>query len=190
MVRRVRYTIRQRIAGIVRTFERALHDEQRLRMTIVRLRESGEIAAERAARLDAVLDGMTSTTTYILRHLAIHLGIGASKTVLLPGVPIVGSMLRAAWVVLARLQETLRRRPERARVHSLPVFFVACLPLVGYSAYIVALRHHDPEAAFLYANHLSYMRFDRSLEAVLENKPRILRAAIRRAVGGVPTPDR
>lgn len=183
----MRYTIRQRVAGIVRTFERALHDQQRLRATIEHLRESGEITPEHTERLLAVLAGMTSTTNYILRHLAVHLGIGASKTVILPGIPVVGSTLRAAWVAAARLVEWKRGRPERAKIHSLPVFLVAWLPLIGYSAYIVALRHHDPDAAFLYANHLSILRFDRSLEKVLATKPRILRSIIRRAVGGPVT---
>ena len=183
MVRRVRYTLRQKVAGLVRTFERALHDEQRLRATVDRLRVDGEISAERAEELCDLLAGMTSTTNYILRHLAVHLGIGASKAILpLP----IGALLRGSWVALARASEVFRRRPERARVHSLPVFLIACVPLAGYLAYIVALRQHDRDAAYLYANHLSILRYDRPLEDVLSSKPRFVRAIVRRAVGTTP----
>jgi hypothetical protein len=181
----VRFTFQQKVAGVVRTFERALHDEERLSRTIALLRETGEITPERADRLTEMLATMTATTNYILRNLAVHLGIGASKAILpLP----IGAFLRGSWVVGARVTETLRRRPHRASVHSLPVFLIACVPLAGYLAYIVALRRHDPDAAFLYANHLSVLRYDRPLEHVLESKPRVIAAVIRRAVGTAARP--
>jgi hypothetical protein len=176
----VRFTLKQKVAGVVRTFERALHDEERLRRTIARLREAEEISEEKAERLSEMLSAMTATTNYILRNLAVHLGIGASKAILpLP----IGAFLRGSWVVIARVTETMRRRPHRATVHSLPVFLIACVPLAGYLAYIVALRRHDPDAAFLYANHLCILRYDRPLEHVLQSKPRLVGTIVRRAVG-------
>ncbi len=179
----MRYTIRQKISGLVSTFERSLHDEDRLHATIARLRESGEISLEHAERLSAVMAEMTATTAYIVRHLAVHLAIGASKAILpLP----IGAFLRGGWVALARATETWFGRSDRARVHSLPVFLISCVPLAGYLAYIVALRRHDPDAAFLYANHLCLLRFDRSLERVLESAPRPIRYVVRRAIGTLP----
>ncbi len=169
----------------IRAFQNALHDEWLLATTIELLRDAGEVSEEHAERLRNVLSELTATTNYIVRHLAVHLGIGASKLILpLP----IGAFLRGAWVAFARAVETLRRRPEQARVHSLPVFLVACIPFFGYLAYIVALRRHDPDAALLYANHLSYLRYDMPLEEVLRDRPRLIRRIVRRAVG-TTTPD-
>ncbi len=164
----------------VRTFQRALRDESMLRKTLHRMREESAVSPQQAAQLDQVLADMTTTTTYILRHLAVHLGIGASKMILpLP----IGSFLRGSWVAIARLTETARRRRDRAGVHSLPVFLIACIPFFGYLAYIVALRRHDPDAALLYANHVAVLRYDRPLENVLADKPNPVQWIVRRAVG-------
>jgi len=176
---------RTRVSDSIRAFQNALHDERLLATTIDLLYDAGEVSKERAEGLRAVLSDLTATTSYIIRHLAVHLGIGASKMI----VPLpIGAFLRGAWVAFARAVETLRRRPEQARVHSLPVFLVACVPFFGYLAYIVALRRHDPDAAFLYANHLSYLRYDLPLEAVLRDRPRLIQRIVRRAVG-TTTPE-
>lgn len=171
---------RSSVRDAIRAFHSALHDPVMLDNTVRRLREEGEISSERAERLLEILSDLTATTNYILGNLAVHLGIGASKVVLpLP----IGSLLRGTWVVLSRGVETIRRRPHYARVHSLRVLAVACIPFFGYLAYIVALRRHDPDAAFLYANHIALLRFGVPLEQALQSRPRLVQWIVRRAVG-------
>ncbi len=167
------------LAGSIRTFQHKLHDEAALRDTVRRLVEAQLVSEVRAETLQNTLVEVTTTTSYILRHLAVHLGVGASKAILpLP----IGSLLRGSWTAGSRLVETARRSPH-ANVHSLPVFLVACVPFFGYLAYVIALRRHDPEAAFLYANHISYLRYDAPLEVVLRSKPGTVQKIVRRAVG-------
>lgn len=166
----------------VRAIHRDLHDEARLLATVERLLQAQQISPEQAERLRVALAGVTTQTNYILRNLAVHLGIGASKVILpLP----IGAFLRGGWVALARTGETIRKRPDHARVHSLPVFLISCIPFAGYLGYIVALRRHDPDAALLYANHISILRYDSPLEDVLRTKPRFVQQIVRRAVGTV-----
>ncbi len=173
----------QSARGAARRLQRALHDEQLLLATIAQLETTDEITAERAARLRALLGQGTATTSYILRNLAVHLGIGAGRlAVPVPIIP-VASVLRGSWVALARATETTRRRPDYARIHSLETFLIACVPGAGYLAYIVALRRHDPDLALLYANHLAMLLSHRTLEETLQNKPRPLRRLVRRVVG-------
>ncbi len=164
----------------VRLIQRDLHDEERLRATVERLQEAGHITPEQAERLRTALSGVTAKTNYILRHLAVHLGIGASK-ILVP-LPI-GSLLRGGWVAMARTSEMLRGRHDHAQVHSLPVFLISCIPFAGYLGYIVALRRYDPDAAVLYANHITILHFDQPLEDVLQTKPLVIQRIVRRAVG-------
>jgi hypothetical protein len=167
----------------VRVMQRALHDEELLLATVARLLAADHISAEQAERLRVALSGVTAKTNYIIRNLAVHLGIGASKVVLpLP----IGGFLRGSWVVLARATETVRRRPDHASIHSLPVFLISCVPFAGYLGYIVALRRHDPDAALLYANHISILRYDQPLEDVLRTKPLLIQRIVRRAVGTSP----
>jgi len=168
------------------TFYSALRDEEQLRRTIDRLSASGVIDQAQAGRLRDCLDRVTAMTTYILGNLAAHLAIGASKAILpLP----IGAFLRGSWVAGARASETLRGRTDRAQVHSLPVFLVSIVPAAGYLAYVVALRRHDPDAALLYANHLSFLRYDQPLDTVLAGKPAFIRRIVERAVGSGSAPS-
>ena len=166
-----------------RMMQRDLHDEALLLATVARLHDEGHITSEQAERLRVALSGVTTQTNYIIRNLAVHLGIGASKVIIpLP----IGSLLRGGWVAMARTTETIRRRPDHARIHSLPVFLISCIPFAGYLGYIVALRRHDPDAALLYANHISILRYDQPLEDVLRTKPMLIQRIVRQAVGTSP----
>lgn len=174
-------TVEPRPGVSVRHLHRALRDEERLLATLSFLEAVGEIDAARAARLRSLLAGGTTKINYILRHLAAHLAIAAGRWTV-PLLP-VGSLLRGGWVAFSRTAETVRRRPDHARVHSLEIFLVSCLPFAGYLAYVVALRRHDPDIAVLYANHISLLRYGRHLEEILRGKPRPIRSIVRRAVG-------
>ena len=113
----VKVSAQTSVAKTVRAFQKALRDESQLRATLQRMQEEEIITTPQAAQIDTLLSEMTSTTSYILRHLGVHLGIGASKVILpLP----IGSFLRGSWVVIARVSETAKRRVDHAGVHSLP----------------------------------------------------------------------
>jgi hypothetical protein len=88
---------------------------------------------------------------------------------------------------MSRLVETLRGKPDRARIHSLRVFLIAAIPFAGYFAYLIPLRQEHPQAAYLFANHIAYLRYDASLNDLLRDKPAFLRRLLERIVGATPT---
>lgn len=161
---------------------RELTSEPRLRETIERLRESGELTADEAERLAACLAQTLQDSQYILRHFGAHLAIGAIFSYDIVPLPL-GSMSRAAWVAAHRIYESIRRRPERASVHSLVVLGVSAIPFAGYLAYLIPLRARSAEAAYVYANHVTYFRSGCSFRAYLDRKPAWFARFVRRLVG-------
>ncbi|MDZ4686491.1 MAG: hypothetical protein SH850_15590 [Planctomycetaceae bacterium] len=153
-------------------------DEPHLAATIDRLVADGELTAEDADPLRLALPEMVRQSAYILRHLGAHLTIGvifAFDVIPLP----LGSLSRGGWVVINRIYEEARRDRDRARVHSLIVLGVALVPFVGYFAYLIPLRASNADAAFLYANHVSYRRSGQSLKTSLSRKPRWMQRLVR-----------
>jgi len=167
-----------------KSFRRALLDPSQVEITIMRLVASGELEEVIGAELQNKLPEIANDCGYVLRHLSAHFGIGALRSILffLP----LGSLLRASWVVLSRLVETLRGKPDRARIHSFRVFLIAAIPFAGYFAYLVPLRREHPQAAYLYANHIAYLRYDASLNDVMHDKPAFLCRLLKRIVGATP----
>ncbi len=154
-----------------------LLDERNLRPTIDRLVAEGRVSSDRGAALHRDLPRTIKASSYVLKHLGAHLAIGAIRV----GVPLpIGSIGRVLWVSGSRAYETLYGTRERARVHSLPVLGIAAIPFLGYGAYLLPLRRQSEDAAYLYANHLSYARYDCCMEKVLESKPRLVRKLGRR----------
>lgn len=162
-------------------------DESHLTTTIGRLVADGELTAEAAERLKRELPEIVRHSAYILRHLGAHLAIGAIFAFDVIPLPL-GSLSRGGWVVLNRGYEECRRDRERARIHSLPVLGVALIPFVGYFAYLIPLRLQHDEATFLYANHVSYRRMNKSFRAALTGKPRWVQRLLR-WVTGIPAGD-
>jgi hypothetical protein len=156
-------------------------DVPHLAATIDRLVADGELAPAEAERLRLALPDMVRQSAYVLRHLGAHLTIGvvfAFDVIPLP----LGSLSRAGWVILNRIYEEIRRDRHRAGVHSVVVLGVAAVPFVGYFAYLIPLRSQHAEAARLYANHVSYRRSGKSLQAMLAGKPRWMQRLVRWAV--------
>ena len=161
----------ERSSGVEKhaSLRESLRNPEALLATIDRLETEGGITPERATALRSGLAETLRDSVYVVGHLGAHLGIGAIR-VWMPLLPI-GSIARSLWVLGSRVVETLRGRYERARVHSATVFFVALIPFLGYCSYLVALRRVSEDAAFLYANHVSYGLSGESFEVVLEGKP-------------------
>jgi len=167
---------------------RAAIDEPQLRATIDRLQSEGELSPADAERLRAALPEVVAQSGYILRHLGAHLTIGvifAFDVVPLP----LGSLARGVWVLSSRLYEQVRGTRDRARVHSLTVLGVSLVPFVGYFAYLIPLRTANAEAAFLYANHVSYRRSGQSLSVYLSRKPRWMQRLVRWTVSAETPPS-
>jgi hypothetical protein len=157
---------------------------QALLRTLDRLEKEGDLSSARAAGMRAVLAETVRDSAYVVGHLGAHLGIAALR-VWLPLLPI-GSIGRSLWVLGSRLVETARGRLDRARVHSLTVFLVALIPFLGYCAYVVALRRVNEDAAYLYANHISYARNGESFESFLARRPAWIQWVGRRWLVPVP----
>lgn len=164
--------MRQRL----RSTRAQLLDEDALRRTLERLAAEGRLSGDGASRARAELDAVREDSVYVLRHLGAHLAIGGLRATL-PFLPL-GSLLRGGWVLAWRLREEVRGDRVRARVHSGRVLLIALVPFAGYLAYLVPLRSLHPTAAWIYANHVSFLRSGRSLERSLEGKPRPLRRLV------------
>jgi hypothetical protein len=153
--------------------------------TLVRLGDDGLLTAEEVAALRGDLPRLLADSGYVLRHLGAHAAI--ASVFLFDVIPLpLGTVCRVLWVAGSRAFESVFGTPERARVHSLPVFLVAAIPGLGYAAYLIPLRRHDETAAFLFANHLSYALFDATAEGVVARSPRPLRRLARRLIPARP----
>ena len=161
MLKRIRENIRRESE---RLLEPSIYDE-----TLVQLVEEGVIKEPQAAKLKAQLPEQLQSSAYTLKHLGAHLGIGvvfAFDVVPLP----LGTISRILWVAGARLVETVRREPERAKVHSASVLLIAAIPWFGYAAYLLPLRRNAPELTFVLANHTWLRRTGVSYEARLAQR--------------------
>ncbi len=165
-------------------FRREAMAEERLAETVRRLVDDGELSTATAERLNRTLSDSRDELQYVFGHLCAHLAIGVVFSFDLVPLPL-GTMARGAWVAGSRLVETAQRRPTRAAVHSLPVFGVALIPFAGYFAYLIPLRSANADAAYVYANHIAYLRSGCSLERSLQQKPRWLERMLRRVLGPV-----
>jgi len=164
----------QRLRHAINEGGRHLLDREQLGQTIDRLVADGDLPSERAASLRADLDDALPRSQYVLKHLGAHLGIGAVFAFDVIPLPL-GTVSRVLWVVGSRIYESLRGTPEQARIHSLGVFLIAAIPLLGYGAYLLPLRRVSEQTAYLYANHVAYTHRGQSLARILASKPRILK---------------
>jgi hypothetical protein len=145
-----------------------LIDPDALAETLERLSAEGAISEARAVSLRANLPGHIDSSRYIVGHLGAHLGIAAVFAFDLVPLPL-GTVSRVSWVAGNRLVEHLRGNPSRARVHSLAVFLVAAIPLLGYGAYLLPLRRQSAELTFVLANHTWLVRTGRTYEQFVAN---------------------
>jgi hypothetical protein len=173
--------------GKFRDWQRELTSEPRLRESIERLRQDGCLSVSEAERLQLSLPELLRNSHYVLRHLGAHFAVGVIFAFDFLPLPM-GMISRGLWVIGNRIYETVRGHREEAAVHSLPVFGVALVPFVGYFAYLIPLRARNADAAYLFANHLTYLRSGCSLEAYLAKKPAWLGRLVRSIVSTAPKP--
>lgn len=167
-----------------RDFRRDVMTESRIAETLQRLAADGELTPATVDRLTRTLHDTKHESQYIVGHLSAHLAIGV--IFLFDVVPLpLGTIARGAWVAGNRIYTAVRREPHRAKVHSFPVLLVSLIPFVGYFAYLIPLRATNADAAYIYANHIAYLRSDCSLEQSLQRKPRWLQGMIRGVLASV-----
>jgi hypothetical protein len=145
-------------------------DASALESTIVQMETDGDISVPQSALLKSSLVSELEAAGYILRNLGAHLGIGAVFAFDLIPLPL-GTFGRVGWVIGARVVETMRRNPIRARVHSLGVLLIAAVPWFGYAAYLLPLRNQNRDLSFVIANHTWLMRTGRTYEQYLTTAP-------------------
>jgi hypothetical protein len=153
--------------------------------TLVRLGDDGLLKSEEVVALHEELPRLLAESGYVLRHLGAHAAI--ASVFLFDIVPLpLGTVCRVLWVAGSRAWESLFGTPERARVHSLPVFLIAAIPALGYAAYLIPLRRQNETAAFVFANHISYALFDATTEGLVARSPRPLRRVARKLLPPPP----
>ena len=131
--------IRNRIQRSLHHTRTRLVNPDAAEQTVQQLEEDGVLSPEQAAMLRDVLPRQIAESHYVLGHFGAHVGIGVGLSWVMIPLPI-GTASRVIWVLGNRLVETLRRRPEHARVHSRRVLLMAMVPWLGYSAYLIPLR--------------------------------------------------
>jgi hypothetical protein len=142
---------------------------EELEATISDLHSRGAISSTQAEYLEQHVALQLDESKYVLKNLAGHLSIGvifAFDVIPLP----LGTISRVVWVAVARVLETLRRNVERARVHSLGVLLIAAIPWFGYAAYLLPLRTHSRELAYVMANHSWIERTGETYESFVLSK--------------------
>ena len=109
---------------------------------IERWERSGQIDAERAASLEAVLS--TSEAETLLKHMGAHMVLSVAIAIPIPGLR---SAARFIWTLTFRLKAVYalargrmkREEYRKARsVHSVPVMLIALLPAFGAIAYVAS----------------------------------------------------
>ena len=169
---------RQRLKQSIAGARGSLIDPEALVQTLEHLSSEGAISEARAAALRTSLPRHVESSRYILSHLGAHLGIAAVFAFDLAPLPL-GTVSRVSWVAGNRAIEQLRGNASRASVHSLAVFLVAAIPLLGYGAYLLPLRRQSTELAFVLANHTWLVRTGRTYEHFVANTYRPVRRIAR-----------
>ena len=146
-----------------------LVDEEELAAVIDRLEADERISGERARLLRQELPAAVESSAYVIRHLSVHLGLGAFFAFDFIPLPL-GTISRVLWVIGNRIYESVRGRGERARVHSFGVLLFAAIPFLGYFAYLLPLRRRSQLAAFICANHISYSRNGTSFDGFIASR--------------------
>lgn len=162
--------IRERIAD----FRHLFTDRDSIESTINKLTDDKLIPPNRGVSLKRNLPDTIRQSRYILFNLGAHMAIGAIFSFDIIPLPM-GTISRVLWVVGNRIYNEVKRDDEKRKVHSVGVLVVSAIPWVGYFAYILPLKKVNEDAAYLYANHITYERSSESLVRYIEGKPAIIR---------------
>jgi len=166
----------------LRRMRRRLRDPQALEATVSRLVEEGHLSEARAASLRESLPHTVEASGYVLKHLAVHVFLCIVFAMDMLPLPL-GMISRSCWVAGHRVYHTFRGDERRKQVHSYPVLAASLIPWLGGLAYVIPLRKVGDHAVFLYANHICYEQWDRSLEAFLVERPDWFSRRARRLMG-------
>jgi len=162
-------------------FREFLTDREKLFTTIDRLAAEGYLPIQRGELLKSNYNQTLRPSTYILFNLGVHLSLGAIFAFDIVPLPM-GTISRVVWVLCNRIFFEIKCDREKREVHSLPVLFVSMIPWVGYFAYTIPLRKTNEDGAYLFTNHISYLRNNMSLIEYLEGKPGFIRKLIQKLI--------
>ena len=134
-----------------------------------------KISQERERYINSHLEEWVADSKYILLNLGVHLAMGFFRFTALPFPLPIGSTVRPIWVMANRMYCNLRLDWHRKRVHSIPVLLFSIIPFVGYFAYTIPLKKKSEYLTYLYAEHISYMLWEKTLEGRLRGVPRLIK---------------
>ena len=152
-----------------------LHHLPSLRETIVRMAADGRLNKEKEEYINSHLEEWVADSKYILLNLGVHLGMGLVRFTVTPFPLPIGSTIRPLWVMGCRMYCNLKLDWRHKKVHSIPVLLFSIIPFLGYFAYTIPLRKKSEYLTYLYAQHISYMLYGKTLEQKLEKTPRLIR---------------
>lgn len=147
-----------------------------LRKTLARMFVDGKISAKKRDHIEKYLEEWVADSKYILFNLGVHIGIGFVRFTALP-VPLLGSISRFLWVLGNRVWFFLKGETRHKEIHTLLVLFFSFIPFLGYFAYTIPLKKKSEYLAYLYAEHISYMLYNKTFESKLAGFPKFIRSA-------------
>ena len=146
-----------------------------LRETASRMLSEGKISSEKKEYIDSNIEEWVASSKYVLLNLGVHIGMGFVRFTALPFPLPIGSTLRVLWVIGCRMYCNIKWDMHKKRVHSLLVLAFSAIPFLGYFAYTIPLKKKSEYLAYLYAEHVSYMLYDKTVEAKLKKAPRMIK---------------
>lgn len=168
-------TIREKIAD----FRHLFTDRDSIESTVSRLVDDKLVPPDKGDFLKRNLSDTIRQSRYILLNLGAHMAIGAIFSFDIIPLPM-GTISRVLWVAGNRIYSEVKRDDEKRKVHSVSVLLVSAIPWVGYFAYTLPLKKVNEDAAYLYANHITYERKNESLVRYIQGKPAIIRRILER----------
>lgn len=153
---------------------RELKDTDSLLKTVERLQREGYILEHMADNISLNISGGVSKSEYILFNFGAHLVLG-SVPVPIPGL---GILLRDLWTIGNKCYYKIKRNKEKEKIHSWKVFGVATIPYLGFLAYTIPLKEKSEYLGYVYAEHICFIKKNKSLEEVLEGSPKIIKKII------------
>jgi len=168
-------TIRERFED----FRHLFTDRDNIESTVNRLLVDKLISPDRADLLKRNLSDTLRQSKYILLNLGAHMAIGAIFSFDIVPLPL-GTISRVLWVAGNRIYSEVKRDDEKKKVHSLAVLIVSAIPWIGYFAYTLPLKKVNEDAAYLFANHITYERGNESLVNYINGKPAIIKRILER----------
>jgi len=154
-------------------------DRDSIESTINRLVDDKLVTPDKGDLLKRNLSGTIRQSRYILLNLGAHMAIGAIFSFDIVPLPL-GTISRVLWVAGNRIYSEVKRDDEKKKVHSITVLIVSAIPWIGYFAYTLPLKKVSEDAAYLYANHITYERKNESLVGYIKGKPAIIRRILER----------